>query len=142
MQAVERRPYPARAIWCTRIDKTALRFVGDRLEKIRLVSRDHDVPVLVAFLGHHPVLDDWYRRSGRSAEADGDDGQSELTCAMGFAQHLVGIVEPLAVAHQDDCLVALRFVEREKIRPLTQSAGERAATLADDSWVEVLKKQV
>ena len=76
------------------------------------------------------------------AQLDALTDEYTLPGAASLGQNLIGVVEPFAVAHQNDCLVSLRFIEREKIRRLTQRAGERAATLAHDRRIEVLQKEI
>ena len=84
----------------------------------------HDVSILVALRRDDSILDDRDRRTLRRAEPYSDNRESHLSGALCFSQNFLGVIEALAVAHQDDCFVTLGFVEGEEVRGLTQRARQ------------------
>ena len=86
--------------------------------------RDDDVSVLVALLRNDPILHDRNRGTFRRAESHRYYRESHLTRSTCFCQYFVGIVESLAVTHENDRLVALSLVEREEIRGLAKRTRE------------------
>ena len=102
----------------------------------------HDISVLIAFLRHDAVLNDWNSRSFSCSETHGDHREAHLMRALCLGQNLVWIVEAFAVAHQHDGFVTLRLVESEKIRRLADRAGKRASSLPHDRRIEILQKKI
>src|SRR5689334_5306623 len=115
MQVVKRESDLPRLVGSRRIDKDPARLCRDFLEQCWVVVRYHDVAILIPLLRDDAVLDHWNRRTLLRSESDANHGESHLPRTLRFAEHFVGIVESLAVTHQDDRLITLGLVEREKI---------------------------
>ena len=107
VERVEGEPDLARLVRRACVDEDPFGLVGDRFEQCRIIMSHHDVSILVALRRDDSILHDRDRRTLRRAEPNGDNGESHLAGPLCFSQNFLGVIEALAIAHQDDCFVTL-----------------------------------
>src|SRR5204862_3790163 len=109
---------------------------------LRLIVRDHDLPVLIAFHGLRAAFTDGNRGASLRAKADGHDTDALLARAPRFGHHVFDGFERLPVTHEDEGAIGARAREEEENRALADRLRQRTARLSDDGWIEVVEEEV